>query len=71
MKPDTSHISATRRLWFEHLQQCETCYRARMWTVPLSCEQGQALYDEYIASVLANRHCEHLTATEATPCAKT
>ena len=65
MKADTSHISACRRLWFEHLQTCESCYRARMWSLPIGCMQGKILQDEYIQAHYANRDLEQVTATEA------
>ena len=65
MKADTSHISTCRRHWFEHLQTCESCYKARMWSQGPACEVGKALQDEYIQAHYANRDLEEVTATEA------
>ena len=65
MHSDTSHISLTRRLWFAHLQQCEACYRARVWSMGPACPEGQVAYGEYCAAIQANRDCEHVIATEA------
>ena len=70
MKADTSHISTCRRLWFEHLQTCESCYKARMWSQGPACEAGKALQDEYIMAHYANRDLESVEATCAIPMPK-
>ena len=65
MKAQTSHIEACRRAWHEHLKNCRQCYFVELYAPEHFCDAGKVLYDEYAASITANRDCEHLEATGA------
>jgi len=74
-KTDTSHIEACRQAWLKHRSTCQQCDDAvfvNFYLVEVKqpyCSAGQVILDELIASHEAHRDCEHLTGTEATPCA--
>ncbi len=65
IKASTGHIRTCRDAWHDHLDRCLLCVVGEQSGHSLKCPTGEVIYGEYVASITANRECEHLEATDA------